>query len=217
MTDTGAPSARRASRARVAETASRVGQAVGEIRSWNREKREALRFFRKDLSLKPGATIQDVLDAVGELRGRRIEPIDLPFLPPRVSGVCVLGQEEDYIGLSERLSPLQRARVTLHEVCHLYPFRGGHPTTSPSSHPLTVQSHFEGMTLESLRAQMEVLPERIREEILSGPAMLRAGYPTDEERRCERTARVLLPLLNLDKTSERTGSLIAGFANRRSI
>ncbi|NGO40628.1 hypothetical protein [Streptomyces ureilyticus] len=215
MNATGATPPYRAGLARITEATSRVGTAVRDKRSWAREKRDALSWFHDDLGLRPGASISDVLDAVRRLRGREVEPVPLSFLPPTVSGIAVLGKDDDYIGLSDRLSRRHTAHVILHEVRHLLPSRkGGGPTAAGS---LTVHSHFDGVTLQSLKEQMAVLPDRVQKEILTGRAMLRAGYPNAEERTCEATARVVLPLLDLDATSKRTSSLIAGFANHRPI
>ncbi|MCF3128934.1 hypothetical protein [Streptomyces olivochromogenes] len=216
MTATGAPSPRRAGLARITEATARVGAAWREHRSWHREQRAATGVFHDDLGLRPGASVQDVLDAVAELRGgRTIEPIPLDSLPPLVSGMAVLGEEEDYIAISTRLSPRHRAHVLLHEVRHLLPFNAGGATGSDCS--IAVHRHFDGVTLQSLEEQMSALPARVRAEILTRPAKLRAGYPDDEEFTCELFARVVLPLLDLDPTSKSTGSLASAFSNRRAI
>ncbi|MET8822617.1 hypothetical protein [Streptomyces rochei] len=183
----------------------------------SRERRDALGYFHNDLSLRPGASVQDVLDAIAGLRGRRVQPIQLSSLPPTVSGIAVLGSDEhgvDYIGITDRISRRHQAHVLLHEVRHLRP--GNECGTQPGS-SIAVHEDFDGVTLASLHEQMSVLPESVRQEILSRPAKLRAGYGADEERTCEVFARVVLPLLDLDDTSQRTGSLASAFSNRRYL
>ncbi|MFD4412491.1 hypothetical protein [Streptomyces sp. NPDC058475] len=211
MNATGATPPRRAGLARIAEAAIRVGEVVSDTRSWARERRDAVAFFENDLGLEPGATIQEVLNAIAALRGREVEPVPLSSLPPDVSGIAVLGKDKDYIGLSDKLSPRHRARVLLHEVRHLSPSAKG------QSSDVSVHSHFGGVTIQALKEQMSALPVHVQEEILTRPAKLRAGYPDAEERTCEVFARVVLPLLDLGATSRSTGSLNAAFSNRRII
>jgi hypothetical protein len=214
----GAPPPRRAGLAPFTEALAHVGRAakaVSDARRWSRERRAALAVFHDEFGLRPGAGIQEVLDAVAERRGRRIESVPLSSLRPEVSGIAVLGDDVDYIGISDRLSLRHRAHVLLHEVRHLCASRPGETAATDSA--VTVHHHFDGVTMQALREQMEALPAGVREEILNRPAKLRAGYGDNEEITCEVFARVVLPLLDLDATSKRTGSLNAAFANRRSI
>ncbi|MGW5042132.1 hypothetical protein ACWEQK_28645 [Streptomyces parvulus] len=217
MSHTGAHPPRRASLARITEATSRARKTVRDSRAMSRERKDALSYFHTDLGLRPGASVQDVLDAIAELRGRKVQPVQLPSLPPTVSGVAVLGSDEhgvDYIGITDRISRRHQAHVLLHEVRHLRP---GSEDGSPPAHSIAVHADFDGVTMASLHEQMSALPEHIRQEILSRPAKLRSGYGADEERTCEVFARVVLPLLDLDDTSQRTGSLASAFSNRRYL
>ncbi|WP_406164513.1 hypothetical protein [Streptomyces sp. NBC_00996] len=213
MNNTGATPPRRARLARIAEATANVGNAVRDHRRWARERQAALDYFGGQLGLGSGATPQSVLDAVTEARGRTVVPLTLPSLPAHITGIAVPCEDVDYIGLSDRLSRRHRTHVLLHEVRHL---DLSDSAASPSA-PISVHSHFDGVSVQMLREQLSVLPAGVREEILTRPAKLRADYETDEERRCEVFARVVLPLLDLDPASERTSHLVTGFANRRSI
>lgn len=214
MMGAGAHVSHRSDLARLSRAARRAAYVVRESRAMARERREALGYFHEDLGLRPGASVQDVLDAIAVLRGRRVQPLQLSSLPPTVSGIAVLGTDDhgvDYIGITDRISRRHQAHVLLHEVRHLHP--GGSEADAGQS----IAVHFDGVTLESLREQMSGLPDHIRQEILTRPVRLRAGYGHEEERRCEIFARVVLPLLDLDSTSQRTGSLTSAFSNRRSL
>ncbi|WP_086738387.1 hypothetical protein [Streptomyces glaucescens] len=217
MRTTGALPPYRSVLARLAETTSRAGAAVRQHRSWSRERRAALHLFYDELGLKPGASVQDVLRAMADLRGRTVETFLLSGLPPRVSGVTVQGEDTDYIGISDRLSPWHQALVSLHEARHLRVPHSGAEDGPGDACSIAVHSQFDGVTLESLREQMSALPDRVREEIITRPAKLRAGYGDDEELTCEIFARVVLPLLDLDPTSQSTGRLTSAISNRRSI
>lgn len=213
MSSTGAPTPHRAGLTAISEATARLKAAVRDHRSWSRERRAAHDFFHNELALRPGDTVQDVLTAITKLRGRKVSDLALPGLPPHVTGIVVPGEEEDYIGLSDRLTARHRAHVLLHEVRHLSP--------DSTVGEVALHGHFDGVTLQQLKEQIAFLPLRIQEEILTRPARLRAGYdptdPLDEERKCEVFARVVLPLLDLDPTSQATGSLTTSFSNRRSI
>ncbi|MFJ1749155.1 hypothetical protein ACIOJD_23345 [Streptomyces sp. NPDC088116] len=224
MTTTGAPSPRRAGLIRLAEATARggattrlgtattrLGTAVRDHRSRTRELREARRFFHDELRLAAGASVPEVLEAISTLRGRRVESLLLPGLPPDVSGIAVPGENVDYIGLSDRLSRRHHAHVLLHEVRHLRPSSGG------DAEAVAAHQHFDGVSLQALRDQMSALPARVREEILTRPAKLRSTYDDPEERACEWFARVALPLLDLNRDGRSVGSLTTAFSNRRSI
>ncbi|MFF3359598.1 hypothetical protein ACFYWN_45170 [Streptomyces sp. NPDC002917] len=220
MNTTGAQPPRRAGLARIVEATNRASTALHEHRSWARDRRDALGYFHDELSLRPGASVRDVLDAIAERRGRRIKTHVLSSLPPTVSGMAVLGTEdEDHIGTSSRLSPWHRALVSLHEGCHFRDPSFNSESWADVGCSIAVHSHVEGVTLQSLREQIQAsgLPERVQEEILTRPVRLRASYGEDEERRCEVFARVVLPLLDLDPTSRSTGLLSVTFGNRRAI
>ncbi|MEU3984626.1 hypothetical protein AB0F77_31970 [Streptomyces sp. NPDC026672] len=217
MSPTGAQPPRRAGLARLTGTATRVRTAVREHRSWSRERRDALAYFHDELGLSAGANVQDVLDIIGEQRGRRLRTHVLSSLPPTVSGVALLGTtDEDIIGISDRLSPWQQAHVKLHEARHFGP-SGFARTGSANDHSTTVHTHFAGVSLQSLEAHIAALPPRLREEILSRPMRLRETFTEDEERMCEVFAHAVMPLLALDATDKRTGPLTTAFSNRRSI
>ncbi|MGW0491120.1 hypothetical protein [Streptomyces olivaceus] len=220
MSHTGAHPPRRAGLARIAEATSRARETIRETRAMSRERREALAFFHDDLRLRPGASVQDVLDAVTALRGREVVPVAISsLLKPIASGVSVLGSEAhgvDYVGVINRASRKHQAHVLLHEVRHLCP-GGGDWTETHTTSSIAVHTGFDSVTLASLRDEMSALPEDVREDILNRPAKLRARYDTGEERTCEVFARVVLPLLDLDDTSQRTGSLTSAFSNRRYL
>jgi hypothetical protein len=197
-------------------------KAWREHRTWSRERRSALRVFYKELGLWAGAPLigkdprtgrPGVMEAVAQLRGGRpIETITLDSLPLHVSGAVVMGEEQDTIAISGLVSRRHRAHVILHELRHL--LVDARPTNGPS---MAVHQHFDGVTLQSLEEQMQALPARIREELLTRPVRLRAGYPDEEELMCEVFARAVLPLLDLDPAGHSTGPLAAAFSNRRSI
>ena len=54
-------------------------------------------------------------------------------------------------------------------------------------------------------------------QVPENSATVGARYEHPEERACEVFARVVLPLLDLDATTQRTGSLASAFSNRRSL
>jgi hypothetical protein len=211
MNDTGAPPPRRAGLAALAEATTRVGVTVRDHRSRRRELRAARSFFHHELRLSPGASVPDVLDAIATLRGRQVERLVLPGLPPTVSGIAVPGEDVDYIGLSDRLSRRHQAYVLLHEVRHL------RPSSSADADAVAVHHHFDSVDLQALREQMSALPARVREQILTRPARLRAGRDDPEEVACEWFARAALPLLDLNEDGRGTGSLNSAFSNRRQI
>ncbi|MFE3599486.1 hypothetical protein [Streptomyces sp. NPDC059142] len=214
MTTTGPSAPRTADRAvlaRLAEATGRVGTALRDHRVHIREVRAARRFFHDELRLSAGAGVPEVLAAISALRGRAVESLLLPGLPPHVSGIAVPGENVDYIGLSDRLSRRHHAHVLLHEVRHLRPSSGG------DADAVAVHRHVDAVGLQELRARMSALPDRVREEILSRPVKLRAGYDDPEERACEWFARVALPLLDLNRDGRSAGSLTTAFSNRRSL
>lgn len=210
MNTTGALPPRRASLTRVTQAPARIHRALQDTRAWARERRHALAYFG-ELGLNPGATVPEVLDAVIAAHGRHVEPVPLSSLPPKVSGVAVLGETQDYIFLSDRLSPRHQVGVLLHEIRHL------RPAAADPDGSVTVHSHFDGVTVQHLMDKMSALPPKVREELLTRPAKFRSGYEHDEERSCEVFARVVLPLLSLDSTGQRTGPLNAAFGNRRDL
>ncbi|MFF5566181.1 hypothetical protein ACFY7Z_06405 [Streptomyces sp. NPDC012623] len=218
MNTTGAPSPRRAGLTRLTEATARAGAATDRIgvavrdhRTRTRELREARRFFHHELRLRAGAGLPEVLRAISALRGREVESLLLPGLPPDVSGIAVPGENVDYIGISDRLSRRHHAHVLLHEVRHLRPCPGG------GTEAVAVHQHFDAVSLQALRERMSALPARVREEILTRPVKLRARYDDPEERACEWFARVALPLLDLNRDGRSAGSLTTAFSNRRSI
>ncbi|MEV4966543.1 hypothetical protein ACFWZA_29245 [[Kitasatospora] papulosa] len=205
--------------ARITAAATRVRGVVSETRAMARERRHALDHFHDGLGLRPGASVQDVLDAISELRGRRLQPVELDLIKPSVSGVSVLASDDndvDLIGISSRISRRHRTHVLLHEIRHLSP--GGDAFEEDrSARCIAVHPDFDGVTLESLYEQMSGLPEKVRQELLTRPVKLRARYEHPEERACEVFARVVLPLLDLDATTQLTGSIASAFSNRRSL
>ncbi|MDO0933567.1 hypothetical protein QQY66_18460 [Streptomyces sp. DG2A-72] len=167
-----------------------------------------------------------MLDAVAYLRNRKVELFLLPGLPPHVTGIAVQGKDTDHIGISDRLSLRHQAHVLLHEVRHLFPADAGELSPADVTGPaaiestastVAVHSHFDGVTLQDLENQMAVLPARVRDDLLTRPAKLRASYKHDEEHTCEVFARVVLLLLDLDTTSKSTGSLAAALSNSRFL
>lgn len=215
-------SARQKFLARCVEAPSRIVESWQEHRTWSRERRSAVRTFYKDLGLWAGAPLvgkdprtgrPGVLESVAQLRGGRpIETITLDSLPRHVSGAVVIGENQDTIAVSGLVSRRHRAHIILHELRHLLVDDG--PPDGPG---MAVHRHFDGVTVQSLEERMQALPARIREELLTRPVRLRAGYPDDEELTCEVFARAVLPLLDLDPAGQSAGPLAAAFSNRRSI
>ncbi|MEU3855063.1 hypothetical protein [Streptomyces sp. NPDC029554] len=208
----------------MAEGPLQLRESWREHRTWSRERQAALRLFYKDLGLWAGAPLAGkdpqtgrpgVLDAVTQLRGGRpikIDTVPLDSLSLHVSGAVVVGDDHDTIVVSSRVSRRHRVHVILHEVRHLLVDDG--PTDGPG---MAVHRHFDGVTIQSLEEQMQALPPRLREELLTRPVKLRAGYPDDEELTCEVFARAVLPLLDLDPAGQSLGPLAAAFSNRRTI
>jgi hypothetical protein len=215
-------SARQRNRARFVEAPSRIRESWRERRTWSRERHSAIRTFYKDLGLWAGAPLigkdpqtgrPGVLESVAQLRGGRpIETVTLDSLPLHVSGAVWIGEDQDTIAVSGLVSRRHRAHVILHELRHL--LIDGGPTGGPGT---AVHRHFDGVTVQSLEEQMQDLPAGIREDLLTRPVKLRAGYPDDEELTCEVFARTVLPLLDLDPPGQSAGPLAAAFSNRRSI
>ncbi|MFC8021046.1 hypothetical protein [[Kitasatospora] papulosa] len=202
---------------RVAARLAGAARGVREVRAVSLERREALRCFRDDLGLEPGVSVRKVLDAVAQVRGREVEPIYLSTLPPTVSGLAVVGSEEsgvDYVGINDAISLRYAIHVLLHELRHL--LRSDHDGAEDVL-GVSMHSDFDGVTMDSLREQMAALPARVRQEILTRPVKLRTTYEHDEERACEVFAHTVLPLLGLDSTTDRTGSLASAFSNRRHL
>jgi hypothetical protein len=210
---------------RLAKAPFRIVGSWQEHRTWSRERHSALRVFYKDLGLWAGAPLigkdprtgrPGVVESVAQLRGGRpIEIITLDSLPlhmRHVSGAVWIGRDQDTIAVGAQVSRRHRAHIILHELRHLLVDDG--PTDGPG---MAVHRHFDGVTVQSLEEQMQALPARIREELLTRPVRLRAGYPDDEELTCEVFARAVLPLLDLDPAGQSAGPLAAAFSNRRSI
>ncbi|REH27047.1 hypothetical protein BCF44_13018 [Kutzneria buriramensis] len=71
------------------------------------------------LDLRAGAEIQDVIDHIGQRRGRpvRLVPFDLPVAAPE--GFLIATHDEDFIVFERRAVPLYQRQIVLHEVAHL--------------------------------------------------------------------------------------------------
>ncbi len=203
---------------RFTQVVPRVLNAVRAHRAGTRERNDALRTFYTEFGLRPGASPQDVLDAVARRRGRPLTYERVPQMPAGVSGMAIFGEDRDTIVISDRLSPRHSVRVLLHEARHLCTTEEG---CGVSPHVAMHHTH-DALAMENLTAQMSVLPSRVVQEIMNRPVKFRASYTyseelTGEELTCEIFAAVVLPLINVDEMTQSAGSLAVAFGNRRAL
>lgn len=201
---------------RMSEVTTRMQSILRSHRTWAYETKMAQDLFRDTLGLRPGASMQKVIEAYETVRGRPITVEEFP-LSSRFTGMCMPGALEDIIVITTRASAAQKAHVTLHELRHL-PIPG---------HDHDIQAEDGGMAcskagvldVQTLEAQAAILPPEVVERMRTSPESLRlrsANYADDPlELRPEVFATTIYPLLDLDPVSQHTGSLTSAFSGRR--
>ncbi|GAA2254213.1 hypothetical protein GCM10010145_22780 [Streptomyces ruber] len=199
--------------ARAAKAGDRARAVVREHRAWVRARRNARRVFRDDLGLRPGARLQDVVDAVSAARGRPLTLLRTELMPPGVSGFVVEGRTQDTIVVTATVSARLAVHISLHELRHLV------PTASGGVHGPSVAGHgaFGPDTLRNLTTELSTLPPAVVDEVLGGPARMRSAYDDAEERDCELFATIVLPMLDLSDGTRSTSRVVTAFSNRRSL
>ncbi|MGW5867187.1 hypothetical protein ACWFRJ_34095 [Streptomyces sp. NPDC055239] len=164
------------------------------------EERRAARIIHKELGLPAGAGLMDLVDAVGEKRGRPIEIVPLP-LSPQATGMCLPGEQGDRLIITTNTSPHHARFILGHELFHLY--EGGDDCVSGH--------HFLGP--DALESEVSSLPQGLVDEVMSRPAFFRTTFERKVEWRAEAFGTVAA--LQLTGRGDDAGSLTSAFANRR--
>ncbi|MEV1081989.1 hypothetical protein AB0I98_27685 [Streptomyces sp. NPDC050211] len=163
-------------------------------RSFDDDIRRARKIFRSDLCLRPGATLQELVEAVAELNQRPIR-VDERDLDPSLGGMCLHGPTEDRIIVGRDNTEWQQHRVKVHEIGHLLPgMTCGTDDCLVSGHGQVRGSELDPQTLAN---QLTTLSPDLVHDVLnaSRPVKLRATHDNTEELAVEAWATVVPRLL----------------------
>ncbi|MGW3424473.1 hypothetical protein [Streptomyces phaeochromogenes] len=172
--------------------------------------------FHDDLGLKAGASLMEVVEAYGRVRGRTLV-LEEAELGPELSGVCVTEPDQDVIYVTSIASPRHKIHIRLHEVAHLPLPRQGAAEIA-TFEACSISGH-SSIDIKTLTRHMSILPPRVVEELQTSPTSVnfRTTYAFAAERRSEQFATHVINLLDLDATSRHTGPIRSAFSNRRSV
>lgn len=183
-------------------------------RAFNGDVRRARRIFRKELGLTPGASLQQLVDAIADHNQRPITIQELD-LDPALSGLCLRGPAQDRIIISRDNTPWQRLRVKIHELGHLLPW------ITSDLDDCCVSGHAPGYSLQlrpdHLNNQLMTLPPDVVHDVLNAtrPPKMRAAYDSGEELAVEAWATAVPRLLAAESgTNAATDAITSAFSNR---
>ncbi|MEU3901731.1 hypothetical protein [Streptomyces sp. NPDC045251] len=183
-------------------------------RAFNGDVRRARRIFRKELGLTPGASLQQLVDAIADHNQRPITIQEMD-LDPALSGLCLRGPSQDRIIISRDNTPWQRLRVKIHELGHLLPW------ITADQDDCCVSGHAPGHSIQlrpdHLNNQLTTLPPDVVHDVLNAtrPPKLRAAYDSGEELAVEAWATAIPRLLATeDDTNAATDAITSAFSNR---
>ncbi|MEV5428242.1 hypothetical protein [Streptomyces sp. NPDC052701] len=185
-------------------------------RAFHRDIRRARHIFHRELGLRPGVRLQELLDAIADHNKRPVSLLEMD-LDPDLSGICLRGRTEDRIIVGHNNSEWQRMCVSAHELGHLLPWIAADSTES------SVSGHGHGHDIQldarTLAEQLTTLPADVVHDVMNParPTKLRAAYDTDEERAVEAWGTVVPTLLSLDGATSPTGAITSAFSNRVSL
>jgi hypothetical protein len=207
MQSPGAPSPRRAG---LTAYVTQIGASFRGRQSFARDTKIARQVFGKELGLKPGASLQELVDAVARYRDRPLtieeRSLDAPF-----TGLCLRGRSGDRIIVGNDDSEWHRIRVKAHELAHLLPWN------SAADDTYAVTGHGHGLNVvldeQDFADQLSTLPGDLVDDVLTGPVKLRAHFDTPEERAAEALATALPWLLGWDGASNPTGAITSSFSS----
>lgn len=179
-------------------------------RAFNGDVRRARRIFRKKLGLAPGASLQQLVDAIADLNQRPITVQEMD-LDPALSGLCLRGPTQDRIIISRDNTAWQKLRVKVHELGHLLPW------IATDTDDACVNGHGIQLRPDHLTHQLTTLPPDLVRDVLSAsrPAKLRAVYDSGEELAAEAWATAIPRLLAADDgTNAAAEAITSAFTNR---
>ncbi|MEU7322569.1 hypothetical protein ABZ682_18715 [Streptomyces griseoviridis] len=181
---------------------------------FNGHVRRARRVYRDKLSLAPGSSLQQLVDAIAELNRRPISIRHMP-LHTGVSGLCLRGATEDRIVVADDNPAFARRRVVVHELGHLLPwYDPEHENCTISGHG---EGHGSGLAPLILDGQITTLPPDLVEDVLDPhrTVKFRASFSSAEETAIDAWATVVARMLAPETTrSAPSGAITSAFANR---
>ncbi|TQI93795.1 hypothetical protein FB471_5940 [Amycolatopsis cihanbeyliensis] len=147
-----------------------------------RELRRRCRELLRALDIRPPLDVEELCRRVGERRGRAIRLVPHPIPVPGPFGAWIAARDADYILYQQETTHAHQRHIILHELGHIL---AGSDSDERDDELLT--ELYPGVDPGDLRARYPDLdPEAVRR------ALRRTGYRSEDERRAETVATIIL-------------------------